>query len=135
MHHGEGYVSLYPMGMADPHDAKFRDRAVKFAAMFTGEDPESPNYNPDLKLMRASMNGSRGPKMEWRKRDWIPTNANLVYYHLPFDDIPGVESSTGWINDQLGNDQFAAIVKAATGGVDTTAGNRCAAGPTSYSPP
>ena len=111
MHHGEGYVSLYPMGMADPHDEKFRDRAVKFAAMFTGEDPESPNYNPDLKLMRASMNGSRGPKMEWRKRDWVPTNANLVYYHLPFDDIPGVESSTGWINDQPGNDQFAAIVK------------------------
>ena len=111
MHHGEGYVSLYPMGMADPNDLEFRDRAVRFAAMYTGEDPESPNYNPDLKLMRASMNGSRGPKMEWRKRDWIPTNANLVYYHLPFDDIPGVESSTGWINDQPGNDQFAAIVK------------------------
>lgn len=111
MHHGEGYVSLYPMGMADPHDAKFRERSVKFAAMYTGEDPEAPNYNPELKLMRASMNGSRGPKMEWRKRDWIPTNANLVYYHLPFDDIPGVESSTGWINDQPGNDQFAAIVK------------------------
>ena len=111
MHHGEGYVSLYPMGMADPHDEKFRDRAVRFAAMFTGEDPEAPNYNPDLKLMRASMNGSRGPKMEWRKRDWIPTNANLVYYHLPFDDIPGVASSTGWINDHPDNDQFAAIVK------------------------
>ncbi len=112
MHHGEGYVSLYPMGMADPRDETFRDRAVKFAAMFTGEDPEAPNYNPELKLMRASMNGSRGPKMEWRKRDWIPTNANLVYYHLPFDDIPGVDSSTGWINDHPKNDQFALIVKA-----------------------
>ena len=112
MHHGEGYVSLYPMGMADPTDEKFRDRAVKFAAMYIGEDPEAPNYNPELKLMRASMNGSRGPKMEWRKRDWIPTNANLVYYQLPFDDIPGVESSTGWINDHPENDQFALIVKA-----------------------
>ena len=112
MHHGEGYVSLYPLGMADPHDETFRDRAVKFAAMYTGEDPEAPNYNPDLKLMRASMTGSRGPKMEWQKRDWIPTNANLVYYHLPFDDIPGVESSTGWINDHPENDQFALIVKA-----------------------
>lgn len=111
MHHGEGYVSLYPMGMADPRDKKFRDRAVKFAAMYTGEDPEAPNYNPGLKLMRASMNGSRGPKMEWRKRDWIPTNANLVYYHLAFDDIPGVESSTGWINDHPDNDQLATIVK------------------------
>ena len=111
MHHGEGYVSLYPMGMADPRDEKFRDRAVRFAAMYIGEDPESPNYNPELKLMRASMNGSRGPKMKWNKRDWIPTNANLVYYPLPFDDIPGVETPTGWINDHPDNDQFAAIVK------------------------
>lgn len=111
MHHGEGYVSLYPMGMADPRDEKFRKRAINFAAMYIGEDPEAPNYNPDLKLMRASMNGSRGPKMEWNKRDWIPTNANLVYYPLPFDDIPGVETPTGWINDHPENDQFAAIVK------------------------
>ena len=111
MHHGEGYVSLYLLGMADPYDAKFRERAVRFAAMYTGEDPEAPNYNPDLKLMRASMNGSRGPKMRWTKRDWIPTNANLVYYHLPFDDIPGVASSTGWINDHPDDDQFARIVQ------------------------
>ena len=111
MHHGEGYVSLYPMGMADPRDARFRERSERFAAMYIGEDPEAPNYDPELKLMRASMNGSRGPKMVWSKRDWIPTNANLVYYHLPFDDIPGVSSSTGWINDHPENDQFASIVK------------------------
>ncbi len=111
MHHGEGYVSFYPLGMADPYDDVFRDRSVRFAAMYTGEDPEAPNYDPELKLMRASMNGSRGPKMEWTKRDWIPTNANLVYYHLPFDDIPGVESSTGWINDRPENDQFGRIVQ------------------------
>ena len=111
MHHGEGYVSFYPLGMADPHDKAFRDRSVRFASMYTGEDPEAPNYNPALRLMRASMTGSRGPKMEWTKRDWIPTNANLVYYHLPFDDIPGVNSSTGWINDQPHDDQFARIVR------------------------
>ena len=111
MHHGEGYVSLYPMGMADPHDQSFRDRSLRFAAMYTGEDPETPNYDPGTRLMRASMNGSRGPKMEWTERDWIPTNANLVYYHLPFDDIPGVETSTGWINDGQEDDQFGRIVK------------------------
>ncbi len=111
MHHGEGYVSFYPLGMADPYDPRFRERSVRFAGMYTGEDPEAPNYNRDLNLMRASMNGSRGPKMQWTKRDWIPTNANLVYYHLPFDDIPGVPSSTGWINDQLADDQFGRIVK------------------------
>lgn len=111
MHHGEGYVSFYPLGMADPYDERFRERSVRFAAMYTGEDPEALNYNPDLKLMRASMTGSRGPKMEWTKRDWIPTNANLVYYHLPFDDIPGVPTATGWINDNPADDQFGRIVK------------------------
>ena len=111
MHHGEGYVSLYPLGMADPHDQRFRERSIHFASMYTGEDPEAPNYDPAARLMRASMNGSRGPKMEWTKRDWIPTNANLVYYHLPFDDIPGVTSSTGWINDHPDDDQFGRIVQ------------------------
>ena len=111
MHHGEGYVSFYPLGMADPYDEAFRDRSVRFAAMYTGEDPEAPNYDPKTRLMRASMNGSRGPKMEWTKRDWIPTNANLVYYHLPFDDIPGVKSPTGWINDGHEDDQFGRIVQ------------------------
>ena len=111
MHHGEGYVSLYPMGMAEPHDQTYRERSVRFAAMYTGEDPEAPNYDPERRLMRASMTGSRGPKMQWTKRDWIPTNANLAYYHLPFDDIPGVTSSTGWINDHPNDDQFARIVQ------------------------
>jgi len=111
MHHGEGYVSFYALGLVQPHDERFRDRSVRFAAMYTGEDPEAPNYDPDLKIIRAVMNGSRGPKMSWTKRDWIPTNANLVYYHLPYDDIPGVDSPTGWINDHPDNDQFARIVQ------------------------
>ena len=111
MHHGEGYVSFYPLGMADPYDQRFRERAIRFAAMFIGEDPEAQNYDGKLGLMRASMNGSRGPKMEWTKRDWIPTNANLVYYHLPFDDIPDVDTPTGWINDHPDDDQFGRIVQ------------------------
>ena len=111
MHHGEGYVSFYPLGMADPYNQRFRDRSVRFAAMYIGEDPKAPNFNPELKLMRASMTGSRGPKMQWNKRDWIPTNANLVYYPLPFDDIPDVPTATGWINDHPSDDQFGRIVK------------------------
>ncbi len=112
MHHGEGYTSFYPFGMVEPHDELFRDRSERFAQMYTGEDPEAQNYDKKLKIIRASMNGSRGPKMEWVKRDWIPTNANLVYYHLPVENIPGVNSTTGWINDHPDNDQFAKIVKA-----------------------
>ncbi|MEZ5356349.1 MAG: hypothetical protein R2762_27255 [Bryobacteraceae bacterium] len=107
MHHGEGYTSFYSFGLADPGDAKFRDRAVRFARMYTGDDEESPNYDRERNLIRAVMNGSRGPKMAWTTRDWIPTNANLTYYQLPYDDIPGVDSPAGWINDE----SFAQIVK------------------------
>ena len=112
MHHGEGYITLYPMGMVEPDDEKFRDRSVRFAAMYIGEDPEAPNWDPEHKIIRSVMNGSRGPKMEWVTRDWIPTNANLTYYPLPFFDIPGVEESTAWINDHPDNDQFGKLVKA-----------------------
>lgn len=112
MHHGEGYVDLYPLGLVKPDDPVFIDRSIRFAAMYTGEDPLAQNYDPDLKMMRASMNGSRGPKMEWTKRDWIPTNANLVYYHLPFDDIPGIDTTSAWINDHPENDLFKVLVKA-----------------------
>lgn len=112
MHHGEGYINFYPMGMVDPYDDVFKDRAVRFAAMYIGEDPEAPNWDPELKQMRAVMTGSRGPLMEWNKRDWTPTNANLTYYPLPFLDIPGIDSSTAWINDHPDNDQFAVLVKA-----------------------
>jgi len=111
MHHGEGYVDFYTLGFVEPNDVLFRDRSVRFAAMFIGEDPEAPNYDPHLKQMRASMTGSRGPKMEWTKRDWIPTNANLVYRHLPFDDIPGVDTTSAWINDHPDNDLFAKVVQ------------------------
>ncbi len=111
MHHGEGYVSLYPLGMADPYDDRFRERSLRFAAMYIGEDEEAANFDSRTGLMRATMNGSRGPKMAWTKRDWIPTNANLVYYHLPYDDIPGVDSPTGWINDHPDDDQFGRIVQ------------------------
>lgn len=111
MHHGEGYVDFYTLGFIRPKDVLFRDRSVGFAAMFIGEDPKAPNWDPELKQMRASMTGSRGPLMEWTKRDWIPTNANLVYRHLPFNDIPGIDTTSAWINDHPKNDLFARLVK------------------------
>ncbi len=111
MHHGEGYLNFYPMGMVQPYNEAFKDRAIRFAAMYIGEDPEAPNWDPELKQIRAVMTGSRGPKMEWTKRDWTPTNANLVYRHLPFYDVPEIQSSLAWINDHPDNDQFGLLVQ------------------------
>ena len=45
---------FYTFGLADPTDAKFRDRSQRFAAMYIGEDPEAPNWDPERKQMRAS---------------------------------------------------------------------------------
>ena len=49
MHHGEGYIDFYTLGMIKPDDNLFVDRSKRFAAMFTGDDPEAQNYDPKLK--------------------------------------------------------------------------------------
>ncbi|MBW7462325.1 hypothetical protein K0U00_50565, partial [Paenibacillus sepulcri] len=50
MHHGEGYLYLYFLGLADPGYLKNRQRAMRFAAMYTGDDPEAPNYDKEKRL-------------------------------------------------------------------------------------
>ena len=46
-HLGEGGTAFYHMGVADPTISENVRRARRFAAMFIGEDPEAPNWDPD----------------------------------------------------------------------------------------
>ena len=47
MHHGEGYVSFYPLGLADPYDREVPGALQSdFAAMYTGADPEAAKLRP-----------------------------------------------------------------------------------------
>jgi hypothetical protein len=72
MHHGEALRVFNRMGLSIPTDPKYRARATRYAAMYMGEDPEAPNYDPKLKLIRSLINGSRGPML--RKAtplDWV----------------------------------------------------------------
>ena len=62
MHHGESYTYFYFFGLADPGVEKARRRALRFAGLYTGEDPEAANYDPKLKLIRSPITGSRGPR-------------------------------------------------------------------------
>jgi hypothetical protein len=62
MHHGEGYTYFYFFGLADPTVTKYRDRAVRFAGLYLGEDPSAPNYDAAHKLIRSPITGSRGPR-------------------------------------------------------------------------
>lgn len=108
MHHGEGSLLLYHLGLADPSRLQERERAVRFAAMYTGEDPLAPNYDPQRRLMRSPITGSRGPRLEMTAEDWCTHRAVLDAYPPPFEDIPGVEGPRcPWTDDRV----FAAVLE------------------------
>jgi len=72
MHHGEGLRVFNRMSLSTPDDAKYQDRARRFAGLYMGEDPAAPNYDAKHKLIRSLINGSRGPML--RKAtpiDWV----------------------------------------------------------------
>jgi hypothetical protein len=72
MHHGEGLQLFNRMGLSIPADAKYQERARRFAGLYMAEDPEAPNYDPVRKIIRSMENGSRGPML--RKAtplDWV----------------------------------------------------------------
>ncbi|HEX2855379.1 MAG TPA: hypothetical protein VHO24_19235 [Opitutaceae bacterium] len=72
MHHGEGLQLFNRMGLSVPKLPVYLLRARRFAGFYMGEDPEAPNYDPKLKLIRSMMNGSRGPMLRPATAlDWV----------------------------------------------------------------
>jgi hypothetical protein len=41
----------------------YRQRAVRYAGFYNGDDPQAPNYDKQHKIIRSLHNGSRGPKL------------------------------------------------------------------------
>ena len=104
MHHGESYLYLYFLGLADPGSLKDKQRAVRFAHLYTGDEPSVENYDKDRKLIRSPMTGSRGPRFEMTAEDWVTHRAILDDYLAPFEDIPGVnfaDMKCPWSNDEV----------------------------------
>jgi hypothetical protein len=60
-HQGEGNQALYELGVADGADELQQRRAIRFADMFTGDDPEAPNYDRQRQLLRSPFPSSVGP--------------------------------------------------------------------------
>lgn len=60
-HHAEGYSAFFLQGLSDPYDAAYQRRMNRYAAMYMGDDPTAPNYDPEHKVIRSMFNGSRGP--------------------------------------------------------------------------
>jgi hypothetical protein len=63
MHHGEGLQLFNRMALSAPAAPAYEARVRRFAGFYMGEDPEAPNYDPQKKLIRSMMNGSRGPML------------------------------------------------------------------------
>jgi hypothetical protein len=99
MHHGEGYTYFYFFGLADPTVRKDRERALRFAGLYLGEDPAAPNYDAQRKLIRSPITGSRGPRFVNTAEDWVTHRPVLSHYPLPYDDIPHVTTSDAWEDD------------------------------------
>ncbi|UKS28369.1 hypothetical protein LOZ80_05380 [Paenibacillus sp. HWE-109] len=104
MHHGEGYLFLYFLGLAGPTTLKDRQRAVRFARMYTGDDPEAPNYDKAKQLIRSPLTGSKGPRFVVSEEDWSTHRSILDNYPAPYEDIPGVDYASRkcpWSNDEV----------------------------------
>ncbi len=103
-HQSEGNYLFYMLCMADPSHATNIDRAKRFAGFFMNEDPDAQNYDPEHKIIKCVMNGSKGPAF------WILERESFypaMGYNLPFIDVPGCTSrdvmlESGELRDLMG---------------------------------
>ena len=63
-HIGEACVAFYHFGLADPTISENVRRARAFAAMFMGEDPLAPNFDPEQGIFRSPIQTSEGPYVD-----------------------------------------------------------------------
>ena len=110
MHHGEANLFRYFFGLTKPESLVDRQRADRFARMYTGEDQLAPNYDAELGIIRAPQFGSVGPRLMVTAEDLDTHRGVLDGYHPPFEDlstVPFPASSTPWNDDAV----FAEIIE------------------------
>jgi len=61
MHLGEGLQLFNRMGLSVPTDAKYQERARRFAGFYMEE--RFGNYDPRHKIIKSMLNGSKGPML------------------------------------------------------------------------
>ena len=62
-HMGEGNMAFYDFGVADPTVSENVRRARRLAALFIGDDPQAPNWDPEHRILRSPFHSSQGPKL------------------------------------------------------------------------
>lgn len=93
-HTGEGLAAFHAYGLGKPEDPVYRDRVMRFAGFYNGDDPEARNYDPEHKIIRSLHNGSRGPKMTpATERDWgglpVPDDPDRLARYTAASNIVG----------------------------------------------
>ena len=102
MHHGESSLAIYYLALAGADGTKNRERARRFADLYTGADAAAPNYDAALRLLRSPLTGSRGPRLETNAEDWAELRGIYSQYPAPFADLPGlVETIADWTDPAL----------------------------------
>lgn len=108
MHHGEGSLYLYFLGLADPTSLKDKTRARKFAKLYCPTDgDEAINYDAALRLIKSPITGSLGPRHLQTKEDWLTHRPILSGRVPPFEDLPGIDpesSACDWNDDATYHD-------------------------------
>ena len=94
MHHGEGYLFHYFFGLTKPESLIDRQRAARFAGMYTGKDPLAKNYDREKKAMLSPLTGSRGPRQVVTHEDWETHRTVLDDYLAPYEDIVKTDFSS-----------------------------------------
>ncbi|HZT28869.1 MAG TPA: hypothetical protein VFA33_03230 [Bryobacteraceae bacterium] len=92
-HLGEGMLYFYFLGLADPTDHENVARAKRFAGLYLNEEPEAPNYDAKLRLIRSPHTGSLGPAFgDPQKAAPYGWSKGMATYGLPLEDLPGIRS-------------------------------------------
>jgi hypothetical protein len=90
-HQGESLEFFYALCAADPADAAFRERALRFARLYL---PGSGNYDPATRTIVNPHTGSGGPRPGVGE-DWETYSADqtgMKPYGLPLDDVEGIRT-------------------------------------------
>ncbi len=85
-HTGEGMRGFLLYGLSAPDDPVFVGRMKRFAGMYMGRDPLSPNYDPEKKVIKSIWTGSMGPMLRKATTyDWVgdPVAGSFHILHSP----------------------------------------------------
>ncbi len=85
-HTGEGMRAFLLQGLSEPNNKLYRERIKRFAAMYTGDDPEALNYDKEKRILKSLWTGSKGPMLRKATTyDWVgdPVPGTFHLLHNP----------------------------------------------------